>query len=127
VGLAITVREYSNNSINSIKTTQAHPFLQMTHLSLSDGEDLLYRFWSHSQKFDGAKWSFESWVKIVHFYSMSEGQAAEGREIPVEARGTVGRGEAGDGANVDSVEASSREDRQNELSVGVTLPVCSLA
>jgi hypothetical protein len=55
---------------------------------------------------------FESRVKINHFVKMSEGQPAEGKEVPVEARGKVGRGEAGEGATVDSVEASERQDRQ---------------
>jgi hypothetical protein len=70
--LSFTVRKYLNNSI---KTTQAHPFLQMTHLSISDGEERLYRFrspphkferkhrryrfQSNTHKFDRAKWSFE--------------------------------------------------------------------
>jgi hypothetical protein len=54
-------------------------------------------------------------VKRNQFAKMSEGQPAEGQEAPVEARGKVGRGEAGEGAVVDSVEASERQDRQEFL------------
>jgi hypothetical protein len=59
-------------------------------------------------------------VKRNHFLEMSEGQPAEGQEVPVEARGKVGRGEAGEGGTVDSVEASERQDRQ-EIGIAACL------
>jgi hypothetical protein len=66
--------------------------------------------------------AFESEVKSLHLLIMSDVAAAAGtgQEDSSEVRGKVGRGEAGEGANVDSVEASERQDRE-DLTIGKIL------